>query len=103
MPSQLFEMLVRMDDGGEHDVVADQRDLAKWEVQDFAGDRPVLQVRFLAWSALSRQGVYRQPWDRFNNVDCVEVVDKVEPPTDGEGEQGPRPPKRGRRTPPAES
>ena len=101
MPSQLFEMLVRMDDGSEHEVVGDQRDLAKWEVQDFAGDRPVLQVRFLAWSALSRHGVYRQPWERFNNVDCVEVVDRDEAQQDGEGEQGPRPPSRGRKTAPA--
>ena len=101
MPSIDLHMTVRMEDGTEHDVHADQRDLAKWEVQPFFADNRIhLQSRFLAWSALSRRGDYKQPWDRFNNVDCIEVSDGV---GEAEGEQGPRPPKRGRRTPPAES
>jgi hypothetical protein len=89
MPSIDLHMTVRMDGGAEHDVHADQRDLAKWEVQDFAAEgRTHLQSRFLAWSALTRAGEYRQPFERFNNVDCIEVVDGDE---ESEGEQGPRP------------
>jgi hypothetical protein len=104
MPSIDLHMTVRMEDGTEHDVHADQRDIAKWEVQPFAAEgRMNVQMRYLAWSALSRAGDYRQPWERFNNVDCVEAVDGGGAEDDGEDEQGPRPPERGQKTPPGES
>lgn len=91
MPSIDLHMTVRMEDGTEHDVHADQRDLARWEAQPFfAEGRRNLQIRYLAWSALFRGGDYKQPWERFNNVDCVEAVDPDDV-EDGEDEQGPRP------------
>lgn len=63
-------------DGHTELVVADQRDLAKWEVQDFYDRARIhLQVRFLAWSALKREQRYSGAFDKFNNVDCVSVTD----------------------------
>lgn len=89
------EWIVEFADGTEHRVVSDQRDMARWEVQDFAGPgRPFLQSRFVAWSALRRQGAYAKSFDVFNEQDCVETrVDLPDPPDDedGEGEQGVNP------------
>lgn len=78
------EFSVEMDGGPTHVVVADQRDYAKLEVQAFAeGAAMHTKARFLAWSALTRQQVITSTFDRFNEVDCIEVV-----VTDEEGEQG---------------
>jgi hypothetical protein len=76
MPIQL-EFRVVMDGGKEHNVVADQRDLARWQVQDFAADkgRDIVMVRFLGWSAMTRQGLTKASWDTFNEIDCVDVSD----------------------------
>lgn len=92
MPRIDTEYDVYMDDGTELLVRPDQRDYAAWEVQEFAVvGRWQLQARFIAWSALRRRGDYKQPFDRFNNVDCVEVAVHGDDEADGEGEQGPRP------------
>lgn len=81
------KQVVEMDDGEELRVVSDQRDIAKWEVHpQHTNDRPHLMVRFLAWSALNRQGLWKGTFEKFNEQ-CVEVrddVDEAEP----EGEQG---------------
>lgn len=93
---------VYMDDGTELRVHPDQRDFAAWEVQTFWGDERVqLRMRFTAWSALRRRGDYKQPFERFNNVDCIEVsVHRGEDDEDSEGEQGLDP---GQQTPTATS
>ena len=79
MARLLVELHVEMEDGTTHDVVADQRDIAKWEVQDFGcpfteiDDRtPMLAMRWLAWSALSRRGEITLSWLDFDAV-CVEA------------------------------
>lgn len=75
-----FELRAEMEDGVTHDVVADQRDVAKFEVQDFGCSstelmsRAATAYRFMAWSALTRQGVVKLKWPEFD-AQCVEVID----------------------------
>jgi len=84
MPRITLELEVEMSDGAKHRVVADQRDFARWEVQPDADDRNIhTRARFLAWSAMTRQGLTTTPFSRFNLEDCVEVN-----ADDGEDEQG---------------
>jgi hypothetical protein len=87
MPRLQIELVAEMADGTEHKVVADQRDFARWEVQPDADEaRFHLKTRFLAWSAMTRQGLTKTPFSRFNLEECIEVHADDEP--DGEGEQG---------------
>lgn len=84
MPTILYELRAEMEDGTTYDVVADQRDLAKWEVQDFGcpftemENRAMLASRWLAWSALSRRGLIDLKWPDFD-AQCVEVGSIPEP------------------------
>lgn len=64
-----------MDDGRELVGTADQRDLAAAEAQFPNGIGRFTQIRFLAWSALSRAQLVSGPWDKFNKADCVEAHD----------------------------
>lgn len=91
MPSMRFELNVEMEDGNTYQVVADQRDIAKWEVQPFGW--PVSKMeeqmsmgffRFLAWSVMTRQQLTPLKWDEFDSK-CVEAM----PPDDEEGEGTP--------------
>lgn len=74
----LIELQAEMEDGTTHKVVADQRDIAKWEVQDFGcpfsdlDSRPMLALRWLAWSALKRRGEVDLTWDEFD-AKCIEA------------------------------
>lgn len=76
-----FKLHVVLDDDNEYDVVADQRDVAKWEAQEFGtsgafiGDKLVTALRFFAWNALIRQGTLdkKMTWTKFEDS-CVEVV-----------------------------
>lgn len=86
-----IELRAELDDGRTLDVVADQRDVARWEVQPFGcpmsewQTRINLAYRWLAWSALTRhQLLDGMTWDQFDAV-CVEASD---PPTDDDGDQG---------------
>lgn len=91
MAKLLIEMRVEMEDGATHEVVADQRDIAKWEVQDFGcpfphiEERGHLAYRWLAWSALSRRGLTELGWPQFDAV-CLEVTDVPEPEPAGDAE-----------------
>ncbi|MEU5965953.1 hypothetical protein ABZ777_32510 [Micromonospora parva] len=75
-----FELRVEMEDGTTYDVVADQRDVARFEVQDFGCSSSVLMsristaYRFMAWSALTRRGEITLKWAEFDAT-CVEVID----------------------------
>lgn len=69
------KIAVVMTDGRELNAVADQRDLAAAEAQFPEGVRMHTHIRFLAWSALSRELVVSGPWDKFNRVDCIEAAD----------------------------
>lgn len=84
MSKLAVELAVEMDDGQTHVVVADQRDYARLETQPEAGMHT--RVRFLAWSALTRQQRITSTFERFNTVDCVEVTVTDDP--DQGDEQG---------------
>lgn len=85
-----LELHVEMEDGSTFDVVADQRDIARWEVQDFgcpfadAVERQLLMAfRYFAWSAASRRGLLPEvdgkpmTWEQFD-VLCVEASDPID-------------------------
>lgn len=99
MASILVEIRAEMEDGTTYDVVADQRDIARWEVQDFGTPfaeihaRIHLGLRWLAWSALTRRSMLPEvdgkpmSWMQFDAV-CVEARDQAdddEEPAPGEG------------------
>jgi hypothetical protein len=71
-----FKLEVDMEDGGHYEVTADQRDCAKWEVQPFGTsmanykDRLFTFMRFVAYSALSRQKQLKMTWSQFDEK-CV--------------------------------
>ena len=85
----LFELEVEMDRGpggavagavGDmYKIVADQRDIARWEVQPFGcgfanyADRAMLFVRFIAWSASVRQQKTTLEWEPWSDQ-CLEVT-----------------------------
>jgi hypothetical protein len=82
MPQIQYSLSVEMEDGTTYDAVADQRDVARFEIQPFgtsAGEmtsRIYTSMRFLAWSALDRKGLLPKgmDWSRFDR-ECIEVVD----------------------------
>jgi hypothetical protein len=71
-------LAVEMEDGKTYKVVADQRDIQRYELQPFAGPistHTITFMRFAAWSALERTGVIkRMDWNKFNES-CLEVSD----------------------------
>lgn len=82
MASMLFELTVEMDGdtAGPYVVIADQRDVARWEIQSFGW--PIVKVeeqasmqffRFLAWAASVRQQKTQDGWDAWS-ARCVEVM-----------------------------
>jgi hypothetical protein len=87
MSKLLFEFAVEMDDGETFQVVADQRDVARFEVQPFGfpfgmeieQNMGMNTFRYLAWSAAFRQQLTRLDWPAFSDR-CVEVL----PPDDEE-------------------
>ncbi len=78
MSKLLFHLEVTMDDTAVWDVVADQRDLVRYEAQDFYDpDKRHTMLRFIAYSASVRQGKTRLSWPKFNEL-CVQVADPEE-------------------------
>lgn len=80
MATMLFELSVEMEGRQSYVVVADQRDIARWEVQP--GGWPISQLeervsmaffRFLAWSASTRQALTAEPYDAWS-AKTVEVM-----------------------------
>jgi hypothetical protein len=80
MATMLFELDVEMESGERYTIVADQRDIARWEVQSFGW--PVTQIdekasvtlfRFLAWSASVRQQRTVETWEVWSSK-CIEVL-----------------------------
>ncbi|MEU8329819.1 hypothetical protein [Micromonospora sp. NPDC048839] len=80
MATSRFELRAVMEDETTYDVVADQRDAARFEVQDFGCSarelmsRVATAYRFMAWSALTRRGEIKLKWTEFDAT-CVEVID----------------------------
>lgn len=69
------KIAVVMADGRELTAPADQRDLAACEAAYPNGPGMFTQIRFLAWSALSRTLAISMPWDKFNKSECVDASD----------------------------
>jgi hypothetical protein len=73
-----YPLIATMDDGSQIKVVADQRDVARWEVQPFgtsleqARSRSFTFLRFMAWNAARRGGLTKLPWERFDD-ECADV------------------------------
>lgn len=82
--------IATMEDGTVHEVVSDQREIAKWECQPFgtpwdqAQSRLFTYSRFRAWSALRRTRKYMGTWEAFGD-ECTEVtaVEEAEAPDPG--------------------
>lgn len=91
MGAVVVEIVAEMESGETHAVVADQRDVARWEIQDFGcpfselSERPHLGMRWLAWSALTRRGVISMSWETFD-AQCVEAGAPGDDQGDGQGE-----------------
>lgn len=96
MATMLFELDVEMDGDNpeQYTVVADQRDVARWEIQSFGW--PISQLeekvsmqffRFLAWAASVRQQKTMESWDAWT-ARCIEVMpvedEESELPADAE-------------------
>lgn len=68
-----------MEDGETGQVVADQRDVAQWEIQPFGCPLPDLEgrmmlgTRWLCWHALYRTGGTGRKWAEWSN-DCIEAT-----------------------------
>lgn len=82
-----YEYTVQLEDGDPIDVVADQRDVARFEVQPFGcawsevSGRLHTAMRFTAWSAMFRQGMTKLSWAKFDEQ-CIEVTDLKRPDDD---------------------
>lgn len=82
MPAMTFEFEIEMDDGETFTVPGDQRDMARYEEQDFCDfARSNLTVRYLAYSAAVRAGKIKLSWPQFKDR-CVEARD---PTAEGRG------------------
>lgn len=78
MPKTRINYEVEMDDGEVYTVVADQRDLARYEEQEFYDpNHPFITTRYLAWSASQRTD-HRISWGNFKEQ-CVEARDVQKP------------------------
>lgn len=80
MPQMIFEIQVEMEGAEPYTIVADQRDVARWEIQSFGW--PIVRIeeqmsmvffRFLAWSATVRQQRTQLGWDDWS-AKCVEAL-----------------------------
>ena len=69
------KIAVTMADGRELTAMTDQRDLAAIEEKFPDGAGQFTQVRYMAWTALSRELAISMPWEKFNKSECVEARD----------------------------
>ncbi|MEV4350969.1 hypothetical protein AB0J83_41460 [Actinoplanes sp. NPDC049596] len=78
-----YRLVVTMDNGDVHELVADQRDVAKWEMSEF--DKPTAgprtQSRFLAWNVMRRKGLTKSQFDKWND-ECANVDHKADEEAD---------------------
>jgi hypothetical protein len=89
-----FELQCELDDGSTWVVVTDQRDMARWEVQPFGGpstrieEKAMVAMRFLAWSASTRQRLTTLPWEEFDAelVEAFPLDEKEGATADDDGE-----------------
>jgi hypothetical protein len=76
---------VELDDGTTLVAVVDQRDYARTEAAEIDPVRMKhTWMRHLAFCAVIRTGQYKGTWERFNEVECVEVVERPAPAGDAD-------------------
>lgn len=80
MATMIFELAVEMEGEPTYTVVADQRDVARWEIQPFGWPVSRLEenasmvfFRFLGWSASVRMQRTTEGYDAWS-ARCVEVM-----------------------------
>lgn len=97
LKSLKMELVAELESGQTIQVVADSRDFAKWEVQDFGGpiehmaDRALTMMRFLAWSAARRQQLTVLSWSKWDEA-CITAEPVDDEDEDQGDEQGPASP-----------
>jgi hypothetical protein len=81
-----FDLTVTYDDGTTAQVSAGQREMARWEAEDFGCSslsamdvKPMTFMQYLAWSALKRAGEVKVPFAKW--ADTVEEVSDEEDTT----------------------
>lgn len=73
-----YPLVATMEGGDTIEVTADQRDVARWEIQPFgtsleqARERSFTFLRFLCWNAARRGGLTKLAWPAFDDQ-CVDV------------------------------
>lgn len=73
-----YALVATMEDESTIEVVADQRDVARWEIQPFgtalegARGRAFTFLRFLCWNAARRGKLTKLDWSTFDDQ-CVDV------------------------------
>jgi len=89
MASMEIKIDYLMEDGSSGSAVADQRDVAEWEIQPFGCPLPDLEsrmmlgARWLCWHALHRTGGTDLKWADWSPL-CVEALPMI-PEDGGEG------------------
>jgi hypothetical protein len=78
LTSMHYPLIATMEDDSQIKVIADQRDVARWEIQPFgtsleaARGRSFTFLRFLCWNAARRTGATKLTWEQFDDR-CVDV------------------------------
>jgi hypothetical protein len=96
MASMTFDLSVEMEDGSTFDVRADQRDVARWELEKFGcpvteiESRMMTFLRFVGWNAGYRNGLTTLSYKDFD-AQCVEVADVSPDEEDDDAENPGRP------------
>lgn len=67
-----IKYLCVMEDGTEHTAVADGRDFAAVELQEYPELAHRSRGRYMAWHALHRTGAFKGEWETFNAA-CVDI------------------------------
>lgn len=78
MTALTYDLSAAMEGGSSFEVTADQRDIAKWELEPFgcavatADSRTYTFTRYLAFSAGRRTGAHTLTWAEFGDQ-CINV------------------------------
>jgi hypothetical protein len=83
----IFNYRVTIEGQDSFEIVADQRDIAAFELQPFGcafyevGSRPFTFARFISFRAAKRNGKYTGTWDEFcDQCVSVESLDEEDAP-----------------------
>ena len=72
-----MELTATMADGTTHTVEVGNPDRVRYDLTrnkhkwPAPGEAPFLMTTFMAWSAMTRLGLYNGTWEAFSQTDCV--------------------------------